>query len=482
MRTVVIGAGPTGLSAGYELLQRGHQVSVYEQDPTWVGGISRTVVYKGYRFDIGGHRFFSKNPDIEDYWRHVLGPDLLTRERLSRIFYGGKFYDYPLKARNAFKNMGLANTAWCLGSYVKTQCFPRTPARTFEDWVTNRFGARLYQMFFKTYTEKVWGMPCQEISADWAEQRIQEFSLKTALRAALWPSRHQGATTVKTLANSFAYPRLGPGMLWERVADLIRIRGGEVRMGALVSHILWEPGHGVRAISTAEGQPAELDHLISSMPLASLVKALSPQAPADVQSAAERLRYRDFITVALIVDAADLFPDQWIYIHDPHVKVGRIQNFKNWSPDMVPDPAMTCLGMEYFCFAGDGLWTAPDSDLVALAEREARATGLLGDARCVDAMVVRVPKAYPVYDDHYARHLQTIRDYLAGELPNLQIAGRNGMHRYNNQDHAMMTGIMAAKNVSGADYDLWAVNSDAQYLESAPAGRLVPQRAEPFKG
>ena len=476
MHIVVIGAGPTGLAAGYDLLQNGHQVTLYEQDPRWVGGISRTVVYKGYRFDIGGHRFFSKNAEIEAYWRNILGEDLLTRRRLSRIFYDGKFYDYPLKAGNAFKNMGLVNTAGCLGNYLKTQMFPRRPVRTFEDWVTNHFGARLYEMFFKSYTEKVWGMPCNEISADWAAQRIQGLSLITAVKSAVWPSGFSRQKSVKTLADSFRYPKQGPGMLWERVASHIRSLGGDLRMGARVSCIAWEPGRGVSAVEASGCAAQRPDHVISSMPLRSLVRALSPQPPLDVRDAAEALHYRDFITVALIVDAPHLFPDQWIYIHDPRVKVGRIQNFKNWSADMVPDPGMTCLGMEYFCFAGDGLWTAPDRELLSLAEREARATGLLGKARCVDGTVVRVPKAYPVYDDHYERHLLTIRRYLDSHLPNLQIAGRNGMHRYNNQDHAMLTGLMAAKNVSGAAYDLWAVNSDAQYLESVPSTRRVPQR------
>lgn len=475
MHIVVIGAGPTGLSAGYELVQTAHQVTIYEQDPHFVGGISRTVEFKGYRFDIGGHRFFTKNPDIESFWHTMLGDDLVRCHRLSRIFYGGKFYDYPLRAGNAFRNLGLLNTTLCLSHYLKSRLFPRSPVETFEDWVTNQFGKRLYEVFFKTYTEKVWGMPCNEISADWASQRIQGLSLASAVKAALFPRLGSG-TAIKTLINTFWYPTLGPGMLWERIGRHIQTRGGTLRMGAKVSRIVWEPRTGVTAIRTSDQQFVVPDQVISSMPIRSLVRALRPSAPMSVQNAAESLHYRDFITVALIIDAPHVFPDHWIYIHDPRVKVGRIQNFKNWSSAMVPDPTKTCLGMEYFCFEGDGLWNTTDAELLALAEQEARAIGLLGRAQCVDGAVVRVPKAYPVYDHDYRTHLGTIQRFLAKQIPNLQVAGRNGMHRYNNQDHAMLTGFFAAKNALGAHYDLWAVNGDAEYLETVQTSRTVPHR------
>ncbi|WP_255398081.1 NAD(P)/FAD-dependent oxidoreductase [Sulfobacillus sp. hq2] len=481
MDVVVIGAGPAGLAAGYEAVQQGHQVIVYEQDAHHVGGISRTVEYKGYRFDIGGHRFFSKNLAMETYWKDVLGDDLLRRQRLSRIYYQGKFYDYPLKASNAFRNMGMLKTVQCLASFAGAQIQPITPVTNFEEWVINHFGRQLYQMFFKTYTEKVWGMPCQEISADWAVQRIQGLSLGRAVQAALWPGRQSANGVVKTLTNAFFYPRLGPGMLWEKVAERIREQGGHVVMGAKVDRIIWEKGRGVVQIETPHHVSA-VHHVISSMPLRSFVRALHPKAPEEVINAAESLQYRDFLTVGLIIDAPHLFPDQWIYIHDPDLKVGRIQNFKNWSPAMVPDASKTGIGMEYFCFAGDKLWTMTDAALLNLAEQEARATGLLGQARCLDGTVIRVPKAYPVYDDAYENHLRTIRHFLASHLPNVHVAGRNGMHRYNNQDHAMMTGILAAKNVSGAHYDVWAVNGDAQYLETSGSVRSVPQRLRSLKG
>lgn len=474
MHTVVIGAGPAGLSAGYELVNRGEQLTIYEQDK-WVGGISRTVSYHGYRFDIGGHRFFSKNEEIEKYWKDLLGDDLLTCHRLSRIYYGGKFYDYPLKVANAFRNLGLLDTTTSIGSYVKSRLFPRNPTVSFEDWVINHFGFQLYQRFFKTYTEKVWGMPCHEISADWAVQRIQGLSLSRAIWSAIWPKSLQASLPTKSLIEAFRYPRLGPGMLWERVAERTRSGGGTIHLGAEVRRLDWTRGRGITGVKTLDGRTEHPDQVISSMPLRTLIQSLVPRVPEAIGQAAESLQYRDFITVALIVDAPTLFPDQWIYIHDPRVKVGRIQNFKNWSPDMVANPAMTCLGMEYFCFAGDGLWAMSDQALLALAEREARLTGLLGQAACVDGMVVRVPKAYPVYDDQYVTHVLSIRHFLEREIPNLQCVGRNGMHRYNNQDHAMLTGMLAAQNVCGAKHDLWAVNADAEYLEDNLGVRRVPR-------
>ncbi|MDA8194054.1 MAG: NAD(P)/FAD-dependent oxidoreductase [Thermaerobacter sp.] len=478
MHVGIVGAGPAGLTAADALVQKGHTVTVFEQDARYVGGISRTVEYKGYRFDIGGHRFFSKNPDIEEYWTEVLQDDFLVRPRLSRIFYGGKFFDYPLKAGNAFLNMGLGNTMMCLVDYLRSRIAPRKPVLTFEDWVTNQFGARLFRMFFQTYTEKVWGIPCDEISADWAAQRIKGLNLATAVLSAVRPQRSSGSETViKTLIDRFRYPKLGPGMLWERIAQRVVEAGGTLNMGMKIVRIEKMAAGGYRL--QGSGQDAsltvEVDQLISSMPLRSLVRALHPAPPPAVVQSANALRYRDFLTVALMIDQPDLFPDNWIYIHDPSVKVGRIQNFKNWSPDMVPDARTTCLGLEYFCFEGDGLWNAEDATLIALAAREVAAIGLLQGGTVFDGRVVRVPKAYPVYDDGYAHRVATIRNHLADHFPDLQVIGRNGMHRYNNQDHAMLTGLLAARNLDGGRYDLWAVNGDAEYLEELPEERLVPR-------
>ncbi|WP_430626606.1 NAD(P)/FAD-dependent oxidoreductase [Sulfobacillus thermotolerans] len=375
MRVAIIGAGPAGLSAAYELSRHGQTVKIFEQDPRFVGGISRTVEYKGYRFDIGGHRFFSKSPEVEAFWAKILGVDLLVRPRKSRIYYQNKFYDYPLKPLNAFSNMGLLNTFLCLMDYAKAQAAPHRELKTFEDWVVRHFGRRLFTIFFKTYTEKVWGIACNEISADWAAQRIKGLNLMSAITHALFPKRETKQDMVKTLIEEFYYPRLGPGMLWEKVGQMVVEEGAELLMGQKIISLSHQNGRIVALEATdAHGHITQhcVDHVISSMPIRSLVQALRPAVSSATWEAASALHYRDFITVALIINTSNLFPDNWIYIHDPSVLVGRIQNFGNWSPAMVPDPSTTCLGMEYFCFEGDGLWNQSDDALLALAESELR--------------------------------------------------------------------------------------------------------------
>jgi len=459
-RVIIIGGGPAGLTAAYQLTKAGIASVVLEKDRV-VGGISRTATHNGYRFDIGGHRFFTKVPAVEAMWREVLGDtDFLRRQRLSRIYYNKRFFHYPLRPANALLGLGLWNSALILASYLKAQLFPQQPEVTFEQWVSNRFGERLYRTFFKTYTEKVWGIPCHQISAEWAAQRIKGLSLLSALKNALLQQQAPDKSRViKTLIDAFDYPRLGPGQMWEAVAA----RVPEVRLGAEVKTIHWR-GNRVEAVETANGQRVDGSHFISSMPLRELILRLSPAAPSDVRAAAEGLKYRDFLTVALIVNRAEVFPDNWIYIHDPEVRMGRIQNFKNWSPDMVPDPNTTCLGLEYFCFAGDGLWTMRDEDLIALGKREIEMLGLARADEVVDGSVVRMPKAYPVYDANYSEHLRVVRAFLGG-LTNLQVVGRNGMHRYNNQDHSMLTAMLAVENILGARHDLWSVNDEREYIE-----------------
>ncbi len=459
-RVIIIGGGPAGLTAAYQLTKAGIASVVLEKDRV-VGGISRTATHNGYRFDIGGHRFFTKVPAVEAMWREVLGDaDFLRRQRLSRIYYNKRFFHYPLRPANALLGLGLWNSALILASYLKAQLFPQQPEVTFEQWVSNRFGERLYRTFFKTYTEKVWGIPCDQISAEWAAQRIKGLSLLSALKNALLQQQAPDKSRViKTLIDAFDYPRLGPGQMWEAVAA----RVPEVRLGAEVKTIHWS-GNRVEAVETANGQRVDGSHFISSMPLRELILRLSPAAPSDVRAAAEGLKYRDFLTVALIVNRAEVFPDNWIYIHDPEVRMGRIQNFKNWSPDMVPDPNTTCLGLEYFCFAGDGLWTMRDEELIALGKREIEMLGLARAAEVVDGSVVRMPKAYPVYDANYSEHLRVVRAFLGG-LTNLQVVGRNGMHRYNNQDHSMLTAMLAVENILGARHDLWSVNDEREYIE-----------------
>jgi protoporphyrinogen oxidase len=481
-RTVVIGAGPAGLTAAWELTRNGRVALVLEEDPTHVGGIARTVTYKGFRFDIGGHRFFSKNAEIEQLWSEIIGDRMLERDRLSRIYYRGRFFKYPLETLNVLENLGVAESIACMYSYAAARLMPKREIKSFEDWVVNAFGRRLYEIFFRSYTEKVWGIPCSEISADWAAQRIKDLSMRALIKRALTFRKKSGGPVIKTLIDRFRYPVHGPGEMWETLTKKIEERGAEVRMSESVVSILRGPA-GVLAIGTNGANGAHSHKggtFISTMPIRELVNALEPAAPPEVLAAANSLKYRDFITVALIIDQADMFPDNWIYIHEPTVKVGRIQNFKNWSPEMVPDQRYTVLGLEYFCFNSDSMWTTADADLIAMGARELAQLGLGDAAKVVDGTVVRQRAAYPVYDANYRTAVEVVRGFMDRELPNLQLAGRNGMHKYNNQDHAMMTGLMAAWNIMGGSYDLWRVNGDALYLEAGAAGdeeggRMVPR-------
>jgi protoporphyrinogen oxidase len=463
---VIIGAGPAGLTAAYELVRRGVPTLVVDAD-TRVGGIAQTSEYKGFRFDIGGHRFFTKVPMVVELWRSMLGADFIRRPRLSRIYYDGKFFDYPLKPFNALSNLGVSKSIAILASYLWIKVWPIRPETSFADWVSNRFGRRLYRTFFETYTEKVWGIPCRTISAQWAAQRIKGLSLRTAVINMIFPwlNRRPGQT-VKTLIDEFEYPRLGPGMMWEAFHREIERHGGRVKLGVRATRVF----HHGRVVTGVElqrdGQRVEQQaaHVISTMPVKELVNALSPASPHVVKQSADRLKYRDFLTVALIIDQADVFPDNWIYIHDPSVSMGRIQNFKNWSPEMVPDPSKTCLGLEYFCSVGDRLWSLSDSELIALGRKELGLIGLVHPDRVLDGTVVRMPKAYPVYDEGFTDALADARSYL-DQFENLQLIGRNGTHKYNNQDHSMVMAMLAVRNLFGEQHDLWAVNADDEYQE-----------------
>jgi protoporphyrinogen oxidase len=490
---IIIGAGPAGLTAGYLLAKAGKRVAVLEGDARYVGGISRTVEFKGYRFDIGGHRFFSKSQEVEDFWSEILGNDMIDRPRLSRIYYRGKFFSYPLKAGEALRKLGLVESSLCMLSYLAARLFPYPKPRNFEQWVSNQFGSRLFNMFFKTYTEKVWGMNCSEISADWAAQRIKGLSLSSAIRNALGGSNQQvsgeRSKVVKTLIASFRYPRLGPGMMWEHCADKMIELGGGLTLDTRVDGLHWDESMNCWKVHTvtSDGQRETLvgRRVISTMPMKELARALGEDLAPDSRCAAEKLRYRDFITVALILKDRDGLEDNWIYVHDPDVKVGRVQNFKAWSPELVPEPGMTCYGLEYFCFEGDGLWNASDDELIALARRELVAIGLARPEDIREGAVVRQPKAYPVYDDDYADHVNQMRHDLADRFPTLHLVGRNGMHKYNNQDHSMMTAMLTVRNILAGKplYDVWNVNQDAEYHEeksdeSGASGlRAVPSRA-----
>lgn len=483
-QTIIIGAGPAGLTAALEMGRLGLPAVVFEKDEV-VGGLSRTVSHNGYRFDIGGHRFFTKVSVINGLWQGLLEEDLLERPRMSRIYYDGKFFDYPLRPVDALATLGPFEATRIVLSYLRARAVPSADESSFEDWVVNRFGRRLYEIFFKSYTEKVWGIPCSEIGSDWAVQRIKNLDLAAAIRNSLLGHGTKRGEIVSTLIDRFQYPRLGPGMMWERCRERSAALGVDTLTRAEVTRIRHREGRvvAVDVVQDGEVELVRAGSVISSMPIPSLVRALDPAPPREVVEAAGRLRFRDFLTVVLVVDREHVFPDNWIYVHSPRVKVGRVQNFKNWSPDMVPDHRRTSLGLEYFVQKGDALWNSGDDELRELGVRELEQLGLIEGREVVDHAVVRVPKAYPVYDGDYRGALVEIRAYLAGII-NLQLIGRNGQHRYNNQDHSMLTGLLAARNVAGATHDLWTASSDTSYLEEVtePAERvedlLVPRTVE----
>ena len=464
---IITGAGPAGLTAAYKLVKQGIAPLVLEKGDK-VGGIARTETYKGYRFDIGGHRFYTKVEVVQKLWLEVLGNDFIKVPRLSRIYYGGKFFNYPLSVFNTLLNLGMIESALILLSYFKIKVQPLTEETTFEQWVTNRFGERLYKTFFKTYTEKVWGIPCNEIQADWAAQRIKGLSLTTAVINALF-----GSNDTKTLIKEFDYPRLGPGMMWEKFTEAVESKGGKVELNTGVIRIERDGYRVKNIVAEKNGEIFRFsaDNFISSMPVSALINRMEPSAPEEVLHAARSLNYRAFMIVSLVVNQVDLFPDNWIYIHTPDVKVGRIQNFKNWSPEMVPDLSKTCLGMEYFCNEDDDVWNMDDGDLIKLAAKELEALNLAKASDVEDGVVIRQAKAYPVYDSEYRQHLQVLQDFLT-KFENLQTIGRNGMHRYNNQDHSMLTGILAVRNLDGEKHNLWEVNTERSYYEDFTSDKL----------
>ena len=479
---VVVGAGPAGLTAAVRLRQADVDVTVVEATDS-VGGISRTVERDGWRFDLGGHRFFTKVPEVEAFWHEVLpDEDFLMRPRMSRILYRGKLFDYPLKPFNALFGLGVLEAIRCVLSYALVRVRPPKDQSNFEGWVAARFGWRLYRIFFKTYTEKVWGVPATDIQADWAAQRIKNLSLLNAVTSAFGLGRSGGQIT--TLIEEFQYPRLGPGMMWDTARDLVLADGGQLRMQAKVASVRHAAG-AAHTVVLADGTELAASSVVSTMPLPSLVRAMDPPAPADVLEAADGLSFRDFLTVALVVPASAGFPDNWIYIHEPGVRVGRVQNFGSWSPQLVKD-GYTCLGLEFFVSRGDDLWESTDEELIALGKAELATLGLAQTDQVQAGYVVRVPKAYPVYDEGYAERVDLLRGWLAETVPNVHPVGRNGMHRYNNQDHSMLTAMLTVDNiVTGAQHDVWTVNVEEDYHETVsptssddavyPADRPAPR-------
>lgn len=472
-KIAIIGAGPAGLTAAYLLGKANQEVTIFEKSSQYVGGISRTETYKGYAFDIGGHRFFSKSKEVEDFWTEILGDELMERPRSSRIYYNNNFFSYPLIAKEALMKLGLLESIWCVLSYLKFKLFPIKHPANFEEWVTNQFGSRLFQIFFRTYTEKVWGISCKEISADWAAQRIKGLSLSSAIWNAIFQSKKTNDNTkvIKTLIDSFRYPKLGPGQLWETCRDKCLGMGVQLEMNTEITGL--EYTEEKWNIKTANGKSFEgFDYVLSSAPIREIIPNITPSLNTEVIEAARNLNYRDFLVVILICQDDDAFNDNWIYIHEPNVKVGRIQNFKSWSPFMVPNSTTACYGLEYFCFEGDGLWNSKDEELIDLASKEMIQIGLASKSAIIDGYVVRQQKAYPVYDHDYRNHINVIRAAL-NQFSGIYLIGRNGMHKYNNQDHSMMTAMLAVKNIlAGEDiYDLWNVNEDAEYHESETIGK-----------
>jgi len=464
-KVLIAGAGPAGLTAAYELCRRDAYPVVFERDRI-VGGNSRTEEYHGYRFDIGGHRFFTKIPEVNKIWDDLLHEGFLRVPRLSRIYYNGKFFYYPLKLANVIFGLGLWNSFLIVASFLRTLISPYPQEDNLEEWVSNRFGKRLYKTFFKTYTEKVWGMPCTSIRAEWAAQRIKGLSLRTAVLNAVVGDRKKN---IKSLIEEFRYPKRGPGMMWEAMQEYVGHHGGEVRLRSDVVEVRHK---GDRVLSfvveTPEGRREEIEgtDFIASMPVSEIIAKMKPHPPAEVLEAAAGLKYRDFLTVCLVVDHPDLFPDNWIYIHSPEVLMGRLQNFKNWSPFMLADAKKSSLGVEYFVNEGDHLSSMPDEQLIQFASGELAKIGLTRGAPIEAGVVYRQKKAYPVYDETYQARLEIIEGFLRG-MKNLQMIGRNGLHKYNNQDHSMLTAILAVENLHGAAHDLWRMNSDQSYQEES---------------
>ena len=467
---VVIGAGPAGLTAAYQLGKEGVAATVLEADTT-VGGISRTVERDGWRFDLGGHRFFTKVQAVEDLWHEILPDgDFLMRPRMSRIYYDGKYLDYPLRLFNVLRSVGVFESFRCMFSYIWIRIHPPKDLTTFEGWTASRFGWRLYRMFFKTYTEKVWGVPATEIQADWAAQRIKNLSFISAVVNAILPKRNQKDIT--SLIEEFQYPKLGPGMMWERCAELVEKDGNQVLLNAPVTAVHHEDGRAVAVDYLMDGETVTVPatHVISSMPLPHLLKAMRPEIPADVCAAADDIHFRDHLSVALVVPEAAAFPDNWIYVHDASVRVGRIQNFGSWSPFMVKE-GRTCLGLEYFVFEGDDLWESTDEQLIELGKRELTELDLVRPELVEAGYVVRMPKAYPTYDEHYRKNVEVMKGWLAEHARNVYPVGRNGMHKYNNQDHSMYTAMLTVENiVHNAGHDIWSVNVEAEYHEEVADG------------
>lgn len=471
---LIIGAGPAGLTAAWEAEKHGVKTLILESDKE-VGGISRTVEENGWRFDIGGHRFFTKVEEVYEIWDEILDKeDFLLRPRMSRIYYKNKFYDYPLKASNALFNLGILEAIRCVLSYFYVRVFPPKKQDNFEDWVAARFGWRLYNIFFKTYTEKVWGVDARTIGSDWASQRIKNLSLMKAILNAF--QINKSGEIITTLIDKFKYPKFGPGMMWETAYKKLTDKNHEILLSSKVKKIYKE--NNIYTVEIMNGMKFKAKYILSSMPLAHLPHTVEPLPKNTVLEAGKSLKFRDFLSVALVIDEKDAFPDNWIYIHDPKVKVGRVQNYGSWSPYLVKQ-GKTCLGLEYFVNIGDDLWSMDDDKLIDLAIQELRKLSLIKTSSSLEGYVVRMPKAYPVYDLNYSSNINQIEKWLSSEHSNIYPIGRNGMHRYNNQDHSMMTAVLSVRNILlGENNNIWEVNVEEDYHEEINSGRSAPFQKE----
>lgn len=458
----VIGAGPAGLTAAYSLQKAGVAVDLYEASNR-VGGLARSFELWGQRVDLGPHRFFSQDPRVNRLWLEVVEDDYRMVPRLTRIYYRGRFFYYPLRAFNALQQLGGWEALRCLGSYFAQRIRPTPAEGTFESWVTRRFGRRLFQIFFKTYSEKLWGITTRELDADFAAQRIKKLSLMEALINAMGLRRNRH----KTLVDEFAYPTRGAGLPYERMAARFQQMGGRLLLQTPVEQVVTRNQKAIGLRLEGQQSLRSYDRIISSMPLTLLVRRL-PEAPPEVLQATEQLRFRNTVLVYLRVPAPELFPDQWLYVHSDDLQLGRITNFRNWVPELYGEKNDSILALEYWCNFEDPQWQRTDREWAALAQKEIARTGLLQGHPVTDAHVVRIPRCYPIYNRGYQQRLAPVIDYIQ-QIDNLQVIGRYGAFKYNNQDHSILMGLLAAENIllPAAKHNLWDINADYEYQEAA---------------
>lgn len=451
---LIIGAGPAGLSAGIELAKHNCTSLIIEQSDS-VGGLSKTIEKDGFRFDLGGHRFFTTEEKVNKLWQETLGDNFIERPRKSRIFYKNTFFNYPISISDAFGKLGAFETMKIATSYLKSRALPSRNTKNLESWLCNLFGKKLYLHFFKSYTEKVWGIPCNQISSDWGKQRIKGLDLLSLVKNAM---KKAGKGSIKTLIDKFYYPPLGPGQMYDKMAENITNAGSEIICNTRAIKITHENNHAVMLTAKSDNTEYQIKfkHLVSTMPLTELVKSLSPQLSESVLNANNKLSYRSFIAVNLLINKEHIIPDNWLYIHDPSYKTGRIQCYKNWSEKMVPDSSRSSLGCELFVTENDEIWNMDENDLVELARKEVHRLGIVDKSLVYSGFAVKVPKAYPVFDLEYQKNVQEIREEI-DNITNIHPAGRYGMFKYNNMDHSILTGILAARNCLGENNDIWSI-------------------------